>query len=162
MTQVNLEESLRKLGLTTTHTTLSYLERGKPVTTKGNALSFLSVNIDLLVGCSHVLQVYPEWFLTEHKNITAVLPKGSEITDIEFPKPNDVNIYFGPNLRQRRLERGWTQGQLAEGVRKRGLPMVTSRISMIESKKDISVTVDQFMALVDALDTTVNRLLCKS
>jgi DNA-binding XRE family transcriptional regulator len=112
------------------------------------------------MASSKILRVKPEWFLTEHKDIQAALPKNSGVF---FPSSFHPEDFYAPlrfHLRQHREDRNWTQEQLAEELRKRGKRMSNQRISLIEdSDQNASVTVDLLKEFAQVFQTTMHRLL---
>jgi hypothetical protein len=136
MTLEELVEELRKMGLKTTAFLLSYLERGVDRPKTSQAPSPVSAKVDLLVGCSKVFRVDPEWFLLNHQNIIEVLPDDVGVVWTESLSLDDVFVILGLNLRQIRKERRRTQKNLAEAmIRNQGFQIVEQRISQIENPK---------------------------
>jgi transcriptional regulator with XRE-family HTH domain len=154
-----LVKELRGMGLKTTFAFLSYLERGVHYPSD----SVPSAKVDLLVGCSKVFRVDPEWFLKEHKNITEALPDDLEVVWTESLLLEDVFLFLGLNLCRFRKKRRWSQKYLAEVIfRTQSFRIIEQRISQIENPDFITtVTVDQLVVFEDVLRTSISRLLEK-
>jgi DNA-binding XRE family transcriptional regulator len=120
-----------------------------------------SVSVDLMVAFAKVFGVTAQWLLTEFENPTDSLPKDFDITEQHSPKPKNYYARIvGDNIRRLRMDRGWSQTQLAEEVQKKGIRLDNPRVSRIETGSGNSlVYVDLLMALAEILGTTVHRLL---
>ncbi|WP_028778571.1 helix-turn-helix domain-containing protein [Shimazuella kribbensis] len=151
MSQAKCVELIWELEIPFSQTRFSLLERNVQQVKKmqpANRLSSVSFSVDLLMAVAKVFQIPPEWFLTEHPNISEALQQefGVLYSDMS-PKPkNFYSRVVGQRLRYLREDRGWTMEQLAEKVRKKGFRMSFSRIGAFGSGyKNPSMTVDQLV-----------------
>lgn len=151
------EQKLRLLGVGIK--CLSLIERAVPFAQAAPVLT-----IDQVIACAKIFRTTPSWLLTEHPD--KMDAEDYIILDREELVPYPKNYYarvVGDNTRELRTERGWSIKQLSEKVETLGIRLKSNRLSVIEiGSTNGSITVDQFMGLVVALETTPDRLLVES
>ncbi|MCH5585179.1 hypothetical protein MK805_09370 [Shimazuella sp. AN120528] len=151
------ELKLRLLGVGIKN--ISLIERGIPF-----SQAVPTLTIDQLIACAKIFRTTPEWLLTEHPDKLDL--RDFVILEREELVPYPKNYYarvVADNVREMRITYGWSVKQFSEEVEALGVRMKSARLSAIEvGSTNGSISVDQFMAFVVALQTSPDRLLIES